>query len=569
MSDTHDPPPPEDTQHDEVTGEIEVIGAAEEAVTAAEEVVQELVSSAKSSGLGRTILQGFVGAMVLIVLLVNPGNILGLEEVAAFVLVIIGLVELFGVIRERQELSRFAQPIVAIAAGVVIWIWPAETRLVVGFVIGGALILRGILDVWSAFRQWNEKGSNTWVAVRGLILASAGAFILIIPSAAVPFAVFGGAILLIARAVIAIAFSVRRSPEASDAIDPSDTYSVLAFWLSKRQMPEADIDHVEDSVFLNRGATRDRVTRFAVLMGLATAIATFGIGVDSTAVVIGAMLVAPLMTPILGVSAGLINGRTRATFFSAAVVAGGSVGAIALAWMLSALIPNLPEVVENSQVISRTAPTLLDLAIAVAAGAAGAYGVSRADTSDALPGVAVAIALVPPLAVIGITMHAGDFQQAAGATLLFLTNLFSIVLMAGLVFLIVGYGSWSRLHYRRNRIRTAFAIVVLAVILISIPLALTAQSIVGTANDLRNASAAVNEWLGEQYTNEEDPPLRINDLTVDGNLVTVQLIGWEEPPPSDRLQKMLTQSVGRSMTASVRWVEEQIETSTQLPETAP
>jgi uncharacterized hydrophobic protein (TIGR00271 family) len=440
---------------------------------------------------------------------------------------------------------------------------------VVGFVIGGVLILRGVLDVWSAFRRWNEKGSNTWVAIRGLILAAAGAFVLIIPNAAVPVAVFGGALVLIARAAIAIAFSMTKPENAPEELNPSDTYSVIAFWLSKRQMSDEAIDHVEDSVFLNRGSARDRVTRFAVLMGLSTAIATFGIGVDSTAVVIGAMLVAPLMTPILGVSAGLINGRTRSTMFSVGVVAGGSIGAIGLAWILSSLIPNLPEIIENSQVVSRTAPNLLDLGIAVFAGAAGAYGVSRADTSDALPGVAVAIALVPPLAVIGITLHAGDLSQAAGATLLFLTNLFSIVLMAGLVFLIVGYSSWSRLHYRRNRIRTAFAIVVLAVILISIPLALTAQSIVGTATDLRNASSAVNEWLGEDIGDPDDPPLRVNDIDVDGNTVTVQLIGWEEPPPSNRLQKMLTESMGRQMTASVRWIEEQIETSTQLPGTAP
>lgn len=557
--------PDESTDEADDTGEIEIRDASGGVATSAEEAVLEIVSSAKSGGLGRTIVQGLIGAIVLLVLVVNPGNILGLEEVAAFVLVIIGAVELFGVVRNRERLGRYAPAIIAIAAGVMIWIWPAETRLVVGFIIGGVLILRGLLDIWSAFKRWNEKGSNTWIAVRGLILASFGAFILIIPSAAVPFAVVGGALVLIARAGIAIAFSVTKPDEAPPELMPSDTYSVIAYWLSKRQMSEEAIDHVEDSVFLNRGSTRDRVTRFAVLMGLATAIATFGIGVDSTAVVIGAMLVAPLMTPILGVSAGLINGRTRATLFSAAVVAGGSLGAIALAWLLSALIPNLPEVVENSQVLSRTAPTLLDLAIAVAAGAAGAYGVSRADTSDALPGVAVAIALVPPLAVVGITLHAGDFQQAAGATLLFFTNLFSIVLMAGLVFLVVGYGTWSRLHYRRNRIRTAFAIVVLAVVLISIPLALTAQSIVGTANDLRNASSAVNEWLGEEFENETDPPLRVNDITVDGNTVIVQLVGWEEPPASNRLQKMLTASIGRQMTASVRWIEEQIEISTQLP----
>ena len=212
---------------------------------------------------------------------------------------------------------------------------------------------------------------------------------------------------------------------------------------------------------------------FILLTCLSTLIATLGLIQDSVAVVIGAMLVAPLMTPILGTSAGLINGKTRSTLWSATITMLGALGAIVVAWALSALIPDIEAVVQNGQVTSRTAPSLLDLAIALAAGAAGAYGVSRAESTDALPGVAVAIALVPPLAVVGLTLHAEDFGQAGGALLLFLTNLFSIVLMAGLVFVLVGYGSWSRLYNRRNRIRVSFALVTFAVILITIPLALT------------------------------------------------------------------------------------------------
>jgi uncharacterized membrane protein len=267
------------------------------------------------------------------------------------------------------------------------------------------------------------------------------------------------------------------------------------------------------------------------------------------------------MTPILGVSAGLINGRSRSAGIAAAVVVAGSVGSVALAWVLSAMIPDLAAVIVNDQVVSRTAPSLLDLAIAIAAGAAGAYGVSRADTSDALPGVAVAIALVPPLAVIGVTLYAGDFTQAAGATLLYLTNLFSIVLMAGFVFLLVGYGSWSRLYYRRNRIRTSFALVVLAVIIGSIPLALTAQSLVASANDERNASAAVNIWLEEEFHDYIEMPLRISKIEIDDDTVTVQLIGWEQPPTSERLSEIVSDSLGMPTATSVRWVEEQIELS--------
>lgn len=539
---------------DDPTGEFEEVDAASEP----EEVIIKSIDKSPSGGLARIIALGILGAIVLFILAIDPGNVLQIEEVAAFVLAIAGVIELVGAVRQQATYQRYIQPVVAIVAGVVIWIWPEETLVVVGLVVGAVLIIRGLIDLWSGFRRWNEKGANTWVFVRGLILIATGGLALLIPTAIVPAAVFGGAILLIARAVIGVWFAIRRGPETPQDLQPSDTYSVVAYWLSRRQMAPEDIEHIEDVVFLHRGDTKDRISRFAVLMGLSTAIATFGIAVDSTAVVIGAMLVAPLMTPILGISAGLIHGRTRSTMISTAVVLGGAGGAVGLSWALSSLVPNLTEVVRNAQVVSRTAPNLLDLGIAVAAGAAGAYGVSRAERSDALPGVAVAIALVPPLSVVGITLHAGDFSQAAGATLLFLTNLFSIILMAGLVFIIVGYTSWSRLHYRRNRIRTAFAVVILGVVLISIPLALTAQSLVGTANDVRNASTAVNEWLEAEFGDADPIPVRVNDIEISGDVVVVQLIGWEQPPDTTELRRRLLISMGRPVTASVRWLEEQL-----------
>ena len=332
--------------------------------------------------------------------------------------------------------------------------------------------------------------------------------------------------------------------------DPTDTYAIVTYWLSSREMNAAEADEVDERVFLHIGSLHDRVWRFAILMLLATTIATFGIATDSTAVVIGAMLVAPLMTPILGISAGLINGKTRSTLISAFITGMGVGGAIFVAWALSATIPDLQTVMENAQVVSRTAPSLLDLVIAIAAGAAGAYGVSRADSSDALPGVAVAIALVPPLAVTGIALHAGDFAQAWGAFLLFLTNFFSILLMAGIVFIIVGYGSWSRLYHRRNRIRVSFAAVVLGVILISIPLALTAQHIIREAADLRSATDTVYEWLGD------DSALRVNEVTIDGPDISVQLVGPDHPPPAEVLADRVSVAVGRDVTVTVRWLPE-------------
>ena len=167
----------------------------------------------------------------------------------------------------------------------------------------------------------------------------------------------------------------------------------------------------------------------------------------------------------------------------------------------------------------------------------------------------MAIALVPPLSVVGITLHAKDFGQAGGALLLFLTNLFSILLMAGAVFVLVGYGSWSRLYHRRNRIRVSFAAVALAIVLITIPLALTGQRILRSSADLRQSSAAVEEWLGA------DTDLRTEAIEVDGDVITVELVGPTVPPASAQLAEDVSERVGRTMAVIVRWIEEQRFTS--------
>ena len=563
MTDDQTPDEPEAN----ITGELEPFAATKSADLVNGDSVP---GNSRSGGLARVIAQGVAASIVLYILAADPGDLIEMEEIVSFALIVFGSIELFGAVRQKKHYRDYVQPVVAIAVGMTIWVWPAETRYVVGILLGLVVAIRGIVDAWSAIRRRNERGANAWVFIRGLILLAVGGLILLVPEAAVPVAIVGGSLILIARAIIGIGFSVS-SRDAIDTIDPSDTYAVTTYWLSKTEMDPEDVEHVDDRVFLHRGDARERITRFAVLMALATAIATFGIGVDSTAVVIGAMLVAPLMTPILGISAGLINGRSRSASISGLIVLGGAIGSVAIAWALSALIPDLSTVVANEQVTSRTAPSLLDLAIAIAAGAAGAYGVSRKESTEALPGVAVAIALVPPLAVIGITLQAADYGQAAGATLLFLTNLFSIVLMAGIVFLLVGYSSWSRLYYRRNRIRTSFALVVLAVVLITIPLVLTGQSLLQQTADLRNASSAVDDWLAEGFPAVDELPLRINSIEVEGDTIVLQLVGYEIPPPSTRLAHLASEELGREMTANIRWIEERLDISVpaQLPEATP
>jgi uncharacterized hydrophobic protein (TIGR00271 family) len=512
--------------------------------------------SSAAGGLSKIIVYGIGGAVLLVMMASNTISIADSEEIVGFILLATGLFEFVIALIRYHELRFLASGTLAILVGAILLAWPSETVRVVGLALGGMIVVRGALDMWSGVRRWNAAGSNSWIVVRGLIGLIFGAIVLIFPAPAVQFLVILIAIAAILRALITIWFVVTHRGAAA-TIDAADTSGIVTYWMTLRDMSNEENDQLERTVFLFRGDRRSRLWRFGIFMSLAATIATFGIATDSTAVVIGAMLIAPLMAPILGVSAGLINGRLRLATWSGLIALAGIFGTIALAWLLSGMIPDLQAVVTNSQVTSRTAPNLLDLAIAIAAGAAGAYGVSRVEGSDALPGVAVSIALIPPLAVIGITLHANDLPGAAGASLLFLTNMFSIILMAGLVFLLVGYGEWSELYRRKDRIRTSFAIVALGAVLITIPLALTGQTILGNASDLRKGTEAVDTWLGE------DTQYRVNDLSVDGDEIDVQLIGPGIPPlpPTSTLAEIVTDEIGRPLTVRVAWIREHTNTS--------
>ena len=105
---------------------------------------------------------------------------------------------------------------------------------------------------------------------------------------------------------------------------------------------------------------------------------------------------------------------------------------IALGWLLGQLTPVPVVAATNAQVAGRVDPTLGDLIAALATGAVGSFALVRDDVSDTLPGVAIAISLVPPLAVVGLTLESGAPEQALGALLLFLTN-FGAILLTGLI----------------------------------------------------------------------------------------------------------------------------------------
>jgi uncharacterized hydrophobic protein (TIGR00271 family) len=171
-------------------------------------------------------------------------------------------------------------------------------------------------------------------------------------------------------------------------------------------------------------------------------IATLGLVLNSPAVVIGAMLISPLMGPIMATGMGLAAGD----LYLAVKAILKLLLSILVAVLLSALIVwVLPFHSATGEILSRTNPTLLDLAIALLSGLAGSVAVNRAGGADGvttLPGVAIAVALMPPLCTIGFGVGIGwRGEIVGGASLLFLTNLVAIVSSAFVIFLMVGMNS--------------------------------------------------------------------------------------------------------------------------------
>ncbi len=180
---------------------------------------------------------------------------------------------------------------------------------------------------------------------------------------------------------------------------------------------------------------------YLILMVLSTLLATIGLFANSTPVIIGAMILAPLMAPIISLSMGVLRQQDDLLIESGRSLALGIAVALACATLLTWITP-LHTI--NSEIAARLSPTLLDLGVAVVSGIAGAYAHARAEIARSLAGVAIAVALVPPLSVAGVGIGWGEWPVFWGAFLLFLTNLVGIVLAAAFTFLLLGYSPFGR-----------------------------------------------------------------------------------------------------------------------------
>jgi len=206
----------------------------------------------------------------------------------------------------------------------------------------------------------------------------------------------------------------------------------------RSKVPQLDRDHrvtLVDRLQDNSEFNFD----FVALISLSTLIAALGLARDSGAVVIGAMLVAPLMTPLVGMGFALVQGNEKLIRDALKSVILGFTVALAIGAILGLFLRIFaPDLEVTQQMIYRDKPNVLDLIVALASGVAGAYAMGRPNLLSALPGVAIAAALVPPIATSGLALTMGDLSLSGGASLLFFTNIVAIVLGTAMTFWAVG-----------------------------------------------------------------------------------------------------------------------------------
>jgi uncharacterized hydrophobic protein (TIGR00341 family) len=267
----------------------------------------------------------------------------------------------------------------------------------------------------------------------------------------------------------------------------------LKRWISGHELsPEERRAVLEDLFVFGKSNQVPFLIRQSVLLVLSTVIATAGLISDSAAVVIGAMLVAPLMNPVMAAAGAVIMGWPHRFYQSLALLAAMAVGALVISSLLTLVSPEL--FIMPEQVLARTRPTFWDLLIALAAGSAGAYTITRKESS-AIPGVAVAVALLPPLASTGILLTTGEGELALRALILFLTNFVAMVLAGAVTFAAVGVSPARARRESAAFIKAKIGLFFVLTLAICIPLWFYSEKVLFNAEYRAARSELLQNWL--------------------------------------------------------------------------
>lgn len=295
--------------------------------------------------------------------------------------------------------------------------------------------------------------------------------------------------------------------------------------------------------------------RYLLLICMSAGIAILGLLQGSAAVVIGAMLLSPLMDPIMGVGFALAVGDFKWLRQAGKSLAIGVVVAV----LFTALVVFLsPLQTITSEIAARTRPTLFDLAVAFFSSVAGAYAMIRG-REGTIVGVAIATALMPPLAVVGFGLATLNGTVFWGSLFLFITNLTAIALTAtGMARL---YGFSTSLSEKQTQVQVGlifFAFVVLAV-----PLFLSLRQIVFESQATRQANSIVIQVFdGRATVSQLEPNFDTDPMEVAATVLTPQIIGDAE----NRAAEAITRALGRPVEVSLTQLR--VGTSAQAQEEA-
>ncbi|KAA0918398.1 TIGR00341 family protein [Dietzia sp. ANT_WB102] len=293
------------------------------------------------------------------------------------------------------------------------------------------------------------------------------------------------------------------------------------------QSERRTLGEMSERLDLASGNVSAKRSAFWVMLALSGVIAVSGVIADSTATVIGAMIIAPLSTPILGIGLGIVAGRGGIIGRSLLYVV-LSVGiVVALGVIIAQLLPNPTNVLSNSQVTGRTSPTLVDLMAALATGFAGAIAMTRRDVGDVLPGVAIAISLVPPLGVVGVCLGSGAEWLAFGALVLFLSNVLALVFACTVVLMLSGYARDAIDTPRSARRGRAYISIAVGFVVVIIPMVLNSLSSLW-AGQVQNAA---EQWLSNTDS------AQVQKVTVRSEAVVVDILSPGDLPNLGDLQR--------------------------------
>lgn len=345
---------------------------------------------------------------------------------------------------------------------------------------------------------------------------------------------------------------------------PRRALTPLGHWLRRRPgrvMSPSERDAVTRELFFEASDRSRYLTQFLLLTVLSTLIAVLGLVANSVAVVIGAMLIAPLMTPILATSASLLLADLRRLGTSIAVLVGGTIVAVLTAALATWLglqsittATGLP-----SEILARTEPSLLDLGVAIAAGLAAGYVITHPQANASLPGVAIAVALVPPLATVGITWQLGASEQAEGALLLYATNLVAIVLSAIIVMLASGFIPEEIRPRALRSARIGLLATFILLLAIAVPLTIFTVDRVQDQGFTRSVVDEITRWDPNATVVQLDADVETDDrATVDLIVATTSV----EAPPAWELSDALARRTGMIVDLSVRYRLESQDAST-------